>query len=113
MIRSIVSAFPPEWRVVVTVKRGGGLDRHGKVIPASSHTVSDCLIGEATTEEVERFSTVAALDAVLFAPVRADVRSTDQIDSPASAFAPARRWRVSGEPLFSPLGTKVPLSKEP
>ena len=113
LILDVVSLLPPEWRVTVTVVRGGGVDRFGKPVPRSEHTVSNCLIGEATTEEVEAFSEVASLDAVLSAPVMADFRSTDAVNSPKSAWAPARKWRVSGHPRFTPLGTKVPLSKEP
>lgn len=113
MIRSVTSMFPADWRVVATVKRGGGKDRWGNVTPPTTHLVPDCLVGEATSDEVQQFSEVARLDAVLLGPVAADVKNTDVIDTPACAWAPARKWRVAGHVLHTPLGTKVPLTLEP
>lgn len=112
MITSVVLGFPADWRFAVTVKRGGGLDRFNKPIPSTTHTVADCLIGSASTDEVEAFSAVATLDAVLYAPVGSDFRGTDQIQSPATTWRPAAKWRAAGDPIFTPLGTKVPLSKD-
>ena len=113
MIQSVVDSFPADWRITVTVRRGGGVDRWGDPLPDTTHEVADCLIGEATSDEVEQFSEVSRLDAVMYAPVAADVVSTDSIDAPASAWSPPRKWRVAGHPLFTPLGTKVPLALEP
>lgn len=113
LIIDVVDLLPPEWATTVTVERGGGLDRFGQPKPATTHDIERCLIGEATTEEADQFSEVAQLDAILSGPVAADLTNTDIVRSPASAFAPARTWRVAGHPFFGPLGTKAPLSLEP
>ena len=99
--------------MTVTVKRGGGFDRWGDPLPSTTHEIADCLIGEASSEELEQFSDVASLDGVLYGPVAADVVNTDSIDSPTTAYSPARSWRVAGHPMHGPLGTKVPLTLEP
>lgn len=113
MIQDVTSLFPADWRMTVTVKRGGGFDRWGNPLPAVTHEIADCLIGEASSEELEQFSDVSSLDGVLYAPVAADVVNTDSLDSPATAYSPARSWRVAGHAMFTPLGTKVPLTLEP
>ena len=99
--------------MTITVSRAGGFDRWGDPLPGTAHEVADCLIGEATSDEFDQFSDVSQLDGVLYGPVAADIVNTDSVDAPASLWSPARKWRVVGHPLFTPLGTKVPLSLEP
>ncbi len=109
---NLTGRFPGEWLVSVTVTRSGGTDRKGNPLPATEHTVDDCLVSTQTSaEEALARSDRPDTTAWLYAPAGADFTSTDTVTVPPS---PKRLWpdgvfTVNGRPDVGPLGVRVQL----
>lgn len=116
---TLLAEFPQEWRVGVTVARPPDRDRHGDPVPGtgSTHTVADadgapiCLLApRSTTDPVDR-SDLITTNAVLYAPVIADIRRGDELTITGHPLH-AGRWRVDGAPQPWPLGLEIAVIRE-
>lgn len=109
-VAGLTARFPSDWRCTITVQRGGGRDRDGDPVAATEHTIPDCLVGARATKDPVDRSDLTDSTAVAYAPVRADVVSTDVVVVPEGHFM-AGVYHVDGDPGFWPLGTEIPLRR--
>lgn len=129
MIRDIVLSLPREWRCTVVVERPTQ-GQYGYPGTPQLHTVADCLVAaRRSDEDVAARTYDPETVAWLHAPVGADFASTDTVVVPGPAgteqeladgttlqgsgktIRPWGRFRVTGEPDWTPLGVAVPLGR--
>ena len=108
--------FPPlknlkRWTTTVTVIKTGGRDDDGDVLESTSYSQSDCLVALRSTNDPVDRSSVNTAEAILYAPVDADIDSTDRIEVPEGSFLPGT-WAVDGHVMHWPFGVEVPLRRE-
>lgn len=108
-MRSVTAMFPASWRCTVVVSRTGR-NSDGDPVPPSKHDVPDCLVARRSTSDPIDRSELTDTSAVLYAPIGADVISTDQITVPAG-HPMAGTYAVDGDPGGWALGVEVPIRK--
>jgi hypothetical protein len=77
----------------LTVSRPAGTNRYGDPLPATEHSLDDCVLAPGgSSESTDRADQVTARMTV-YAGLRADVLATDRVTLPDGT-----RWQVVGEP---------------
>lgn len=107
----ITQNFPAHWRVTVAVEREGAVDSRGNRGPSTFHDVGDCLVsGQSTEEEARR--DLPDTEAYLYAPAGANFSHRDIVTIPEGEHLwPWGKYRVNGQPGFTPLGVRIQLKK--
>lgn len=111
MIRSVTEEFPEEWQITVTVERSGGRDRLGNTLPSTTHEIASCILGVGASMEQAGLTDISLTTLPLYAPVGADIKSTDVIVVPAHpAYSGMQgRYSVKGRVKSHPLGVEALL----
>lgn len=102
-----------DWKVDVTVLRGGGRDSSGNPRTPTEIRVEGCIISQSETADSSDVGDVQSASGRLFRHDNSFVfLSTDLIRVPANAYLRAGVWRVEGRPRVLPLGTELALEWE-
>lgn len=86
----------------LTIERPAGTNRYGDPLPATEHTIDDCVLAPAGSSETTDRQNQVTARTTAYAPPGADVRATDRVRLPDGT-----RWQVDGEPqrYRSPFAT--------
>ncbi|WP_027944032.1 hypothetical protein [Amycolatopsis taiwanensis] len=77
----------------ITVSRPAGVNRYGDPLPATEHTIGDCVLAPHGSVEITERSDQVTTHLTVYTRVDADVTATDRV-----VLADGTRWQVSGEP---------------
>ena len=111
MTTSLTALFPKSWRCDLVVSRSGGRNADGDPVPASTHTIPDCVVGRRETSNPVDRDESAKTTAVAYSGPAADITNTDTVTVPAGHWM-AGSYVVDGDPGFWPLGTEIPLRRQ-
>lgn len=96
------------YTVTLTIRRPAGTDRYGDPLPATDHAEPGCIVaptsgdsGSAVSSEHTDLRDTVITGRVVYAPINADIRATDEIVIPGEPGI----WQVNGDagPWRSPF----------